>query len=224
MSGWAQPGRVARPGPGPWQDGDAYVHDRGWQGGLSPQAAHPRPRPSRACTAVLPTQSRAGPARAASGGAGSAADPRSPPLVDAPPPRLRLRPAVTGPSTCPPAGSPPRSGASCPPSPSRGARAAAAGHKGAVVAGTTPEPGSCSPPIRLQQVCSTRKTETRAGSGGGAAWPRRGPEESRARGQPLADPAVLCPRWSSPKVCYRFVSGQHVLQRFCKILFVKKKK
>lgn len=76
MSGWAQPGRVARPGPGRWQDGDAYVHDRGWQGGLSPQAAHPRPRPSRACTAVLPTQSRAGPARAASGGAGSAADPR----------------------------------------------------------------------------------------------------------------------------------------------------
>lgn len=109
MSGWAQPGRVARPGTGRWQHGDAYVHDRGWQGGLagagatlSPQAAHPRPRPSRACTAVLPTQSRAGPVRAASGGAGSAADPRSPPLVAAPPPRLRLRPAVTGPSTCHP--------------------------------------------------------------------------------------------------------------------------
>lgn len=195
MSGWAQPGRVARPGPGRWQHGDAYVHDRGWQGGLagagatlSPQAAHPRPRPSRACTAVLPTQSRAGPVRAASGGAGSAADPRSPPLVAAPPPRLRLRPAVTGPSTCPPAGSPPRRGASRPPSPPRRARAAAAGHKGAVVAGKTPEPGSCSPPIRLQQVCSTRKTETRAGRGGGAAWPRRGPEESRARGSPLPIP------------------------------------
>lgn len=55
MSGWAQPGRVARPGPGPWQDGNAYVHDRGWQRGgetaagglagaratLSPQSAHP---------------------------------------------------------------------------------------------------------------------------------------------------------------------------------------
>lgn len=97
------------PGTGRWQHGDAYVHDRGWQGGLagagatlSPQTAHPRPRPSRPCTAVLPTQSRAGPVRAASGGAGSAADPRSPPLVAAPPPRLRLRPAVTGPSTCHP--------------------------------------------------------------------------------------------------------------------------
>lgn len=75
MSEWAQPGRVARPGPGPWQDDDAYVHDRGWQGGeetaagglagagatLSLQSAHPRPRPSGAYTAALPTQSGAGP-------------------------------------------------------------------------------------------------------------------------------------------------------------------
>lgn len=88
MSGWAQPGRVARPGPRPWQNGDAYVHDRGLQGGgemaagglagagatLSLQSAHPRPRPSRSYNAAPPTQ-RSGPGVSGRPGAGSAAVP-----------------------------------------------------------------------------------------------------------------------------------------------------
>lgn len=96
MSGWAQPGRVARPGPGPWQDDDADVHDRGWQGGeeraagglagagatLSLQSAHPRPRALERLHRSAADAERSGPGVSGRPGAGSAADPWS----------LRLRP------------------------------------------------------------------------------------------------------------------------------------
>lgn len=168
---------------------------------------------------------QSGPGRAAGAGAGSAADPRSPPLAAAPPPRLRLRRAVTRPRTCPPE-SPPRRGASClpvPPLPHEFGRRPR-DTKERWARGRRRSPGAA----RRQSACSKfaqlGRLKPEPGAGEGQLGPRRGPEESRAGGQPPDDPEVLCPRWPSPAVCYRFVSGQHALHCFVKILVGKQKK
>lgn len=184
MNGWARPGRVARPGLGAWQDGDAYVHDRGWQGcgetaagGLAGagatlflKSAHPPAAALARLHRGAAGAERSGPGVSGRSGAGSAAVPGRRATAPAPPPLRGHRGPHVSPRESGERGSWLPAEA---PSPPR-ARAAAAGHKGAVGAGTTPELGSCWPPIRLQQVCSTRKAETRAGSGGGAAWPPPG--------------------------------------------------
>lgn len=96
---------------------------------------------------------------------------------------------------------------------------------------TPSEPQSSRSPIRLQQVCSTRKGVTRArarGWGGEAPAPESlGKREARGC-SPLAAPAApICfPLLALTEVFYYvccFVICQHVLQLFSKIILVRKK-